>query len=419
MSPRYGLFLLSTTALAACCWAAVPPPPSSVDVFTPGMTSTDGTTYACIRIPAIVLDRNSGTLLAFAECRHRVGDGCVPRGAKTGPGVDLCARVSKDAGQTWGPLRTLATNAGQPTATFDVVRNRTVLEFNQKSGSGCVAGTSCCPAFQIVSSDGGQTWSSRREVVPVHAVAWPARVGPGRGIQLRADNPHSPGRLLNIGWHSAANGSRAASFDAVYFSDDGAATWRQPTQPRQLNTPCDEAQLAELPNGDILAVMRPSVRRFSSCPRCRQLSLSTDGGRTWGWDGVVGAVHPEPALNGAVCMAGVLSDETAVYASYPNSSTGSRSAGAIRVSTDNAKSWHDHVAFGGDAVLFAYSCLTEMPGERGHDELGILWETGADDCVGPSCKTVFSVVPKVAGQRKGASTRSTTSIKPRAYAGDR
>ena len=50
-------------------------------------------------------------------------------------------------------------------------------------------------------------WSNATAVEPTpSAVAWPARVGPGRGIQLRKDNPHSPVRALALqsGVHPAA-----------------------------------------------------------------------------------------------------------------------------------------------------------------------------------------------------------------------
>eukprot|EP01043_Picozoa_sp_COSAG02_P020266 COSAG02_NODE_996_length_15338_cov_3.867577_10_plen_288_part_00 len=276
-------------------------------------------------------------------------------------------------------------------------KKATLLEFNQKSGKGCLAGKggSCCPVWQMLSSDGGLSWSNRTSVVPTGVVAWPARVGPGIGIQLRPNNPHKPGRLLNIGWHFA-NGSYAYSFDSIYFSDDGAKSWQQPKQTRQLNTPCDEAQMVELPDGSVLAMMRPTITSFKDCPTCRQLSISTDGGDTWGWGGVQGAVHPEPQLNGAICMGSIFGDADATYASFPNSSDVSnggkvgRKNGVIRVSRDNAKTWSDLIGFGTETE-FAYSCLTDV---KNHSRLGILYETGVANCVGPSCRTVFATLPR-------------------------
>jgi hypothetical protein len=188
------------------------PTPNSVDVFVPGMKDTAGEEYECIRIPSIVFDANHSTLVAFAECRHNIGDGCIPAGAKTKPGgTNLCSRVSTDGGASWGALVTLAKNAGQPTATYDRIRQRIVLEFNSKSDPKCL-GAGCCPNFQLVSSDGGASWSPKVSVSL--GVTQQARAGPGVGIQLSSTNPHAPGRLVNIGYHY--NHSESTSYDTIW-----------------------------------------------------------------------------------------------------------------------------------------------------------------------------------------------------------
>ena len=38
---------------------------------------------------------------------------------------------------------------------------------------------------------------------------------------------------------------------------------------------------------------------------------------------------------------------------------------------------------------YAYSCLTHVASE---DQVGLLWETAAKDCAGPSCQLVFSKI---------------------------
>ena len=101
---------------------------------------------------------------------------------------------------------------------MSLLRPQTLLEFNSKSGPGCLGG-SCCPVYQMSTTNGGLSWTKQTAVLPATQVAWPARVGPGRGIQLRSANPHKPGRLINIGWHYA-NKSEAKSFDSIYFSDN-------------------------------------------------------------------------------------------------------------------------------------------------------------------------------------------------------
>ena len=53
---------------------------------------------------------------------------------------------------------------------------------------------------------------------------------------------------------------------------------------------------------------------------------------------MLGAVHAEPQLDGAICMGSVLGDSTTTWASFPNSTAG-RQDGVIRVSADNGRSW--------------------------------------------------------------------------------
>ena len=338
-----------------------------------------------------------------------VGDQCYPDGIVSKPGgTDIVSRTSSDQGQTWGPLKTLAPLAGHPTATWDRTSSRTILEFNVfektacTSRPNCTAYTAggkifprgCCPNYQITTSDGGATWDSEwTSVEPARQVAWPVRVGSGVGLQLRPTNPYRPGRIINIGWHyrqpPQTPPTLLTSFDAIFFSDDGGATWGQPAQPLQLGAPCNEAQVAELPNGSILAMMRPGAPP-TGCSTCRVLSLSTDGGDTWGWGGTVGGVHAEPQLAGIPTMASIYSDGVGTYASFPNHPS-NRVNGTIKVSMDNAKTWVDLAAFGGMARTFGYSCLTAMEDRR---TLGLLWETNMTGCRGESCRTVFSVVSK-------------------------
>ena len=54
-------------------------------------------------------------------------------------------------------------------------------------------------------------------------------------------------------------------------------------------------------------------------------------------------------------------------------------------SDDGGKSWvRSWLVTPGD---YAYSCLTHVAQE---DQVGLLWETSAQDCSGPSCQLVFS-----------------------------
>ncbi len=78
-----------------------------VDVFTVWEGG-----YPCIRIPSIT-QTPSGTLVAFAECRGWIGDGCDPQGIAKDEKIALmkntndrwvCSKRSTDGGQTWSDL---------------------------------------------------------------------------------------------------------------------------------------------------------------------------------------------------------------------------------------------------------------------------------------------------------------------------
>jgi hypothetical protein len=80
--PLLGLSLFAGAALAI---NPIPEPPVprpssgwfSSNVFWRGQQATSGDVYPCIRIPSL-MQAGSGVLLAFAECRMRIDDGCFP-----------------------------------------------------------------------------------------------------------------------------------------------------------------------------------------------------------------------------------------------------------------------------------------------------------------------------------------------------
>jgi len=196
-------------------------------------------------------------MIAFAECREWIGDGCNPSGIKAvGSGVDICMKTSDDNGDTWGQLKVIATDGNQPTAVFDSVQERVILQFNSHSTK---------HNMQTFSNDLGSTWSPPTTIDGSFGNATGTSVGPGRGLQLSPDNKKAPNRLLFIGHHGAYQE------DYVWYSDDGSSY----TASSQSLPKMDEAQLVELPNGDVMANMRNSHAN-PNCS-CRAISVSTDG----------------------------------------------------------------------------------------------------------------------------------------------
>ncbi|MGW6904746.1 exo-alpha-sialidase [Streptomyces sp. NPDC054940] len=189
--------------------------------------SQDPGGYACFRIPAVV-QTTQGTLLAFAEGRHRsCGDA---------EDIDIVLKRSTDGGRTWGPLQVVSDGAGDthgnPAPVVDRTTGRILLPqtHNPASADGGSCDVPCerSPHLQY-SDDDGRTWSRPRDlsaqIRPPNWNSWYA-TGPVHGIQL-AHGSH-PGRLVFGVNTETWNGSRVtANHAALIVSDDGGTTWRR------------------------------------------------------------------------------------------------------------------------------------------------------------------------------------------------
>lgn len=374
-------------------------------VFQNGETDiVTNTTYPCIRIPAITR-LAEGTLVAFAECRHWVGDGCEPVGVAA-PRLefadwrDACMKSSTDGGKTWGPLRTIANCSTQPSpvvvpppAGQQGKPGRLILQ-----GNNCGASQTAPNAnTQMYSDDGGATWSDRVRLLPqIGADVDGSFTGPGIGIRLSDSHPVAPGRLLFIGHRGAY------VHDFVWYSDDGGSTYRV------ANTSyfdgMDEAQLVEVPAaladslgypaGTVLANMRNN--HLNKTCDCRAVAFSTDGGASFS------PVTYDAALISPVCQATIVSGPAppssgssgdALYFANP-ASTSAREAGTVRMSTTAGASWSSDLLIA--SAGYAYSCL--LPPASSSDPLGLLWETQGNSatCIGPSCRVMMSLIPLTA-----------------------
>eukprot|EP01052_Picozoa_sp_SAG31_P024716 SAG31_NODE_2121_length_6404_cov_17.936875_5_plen_194_part_00 len=134
--------------------------------------------WPCTRIPSIIL-AGSDALLAFAECRDRTGDGCVPAEPirATRPKC-VCMKRSATNGSTWdaAPRCVAPPGSNQPLAVHHRASGTTVLHFNLNA-----------TVHQITSSDSGQTWSRPRSLAAaLTPLCASANAGPGRGVQVRS-----------------------------------------------------------------------------------------------------------------------------------------------------------------------------------------------------------------------------------------
>nr|QGJ83574.1 sialidase [Opalinidae sp.] len=322
--------------------------------------------YPCIRIPAIIRT-HTGKLLAFAECRKFIGDGCTPTDGKEYPKQEgatldgrICLKSSTDDGYTWSNLSFPAgteLKMDDPEPVYDFETNTVVLMFK------------CDDKLTMIrSKDEGVTWSERVDhsaAVSPYGQVYP---GPASGIQKTLE-PHK-GRLLWIGHYGAYDK------DILWYSDDHGETIKmsQPPLPG-----VDEAQLVELHNGTVLANMR-TPRKFGNY---RAGSISVDGGNTYTLP------YPEPKLIEPVCQASIIRDTqtNAFFFSNPHHIT-QRVNMTIQRSDNNCETWSKkYTLHPGKAG--AYSGLTSVstPGA-----IGLLWESEYEKCTGTCCVIYFSLV---------------------------
>jgi sialidase-1 len=325
------------------------------------VSGTEG--YHTYRIPSLVVTMK-GTLLAFCEGRkHGRGD--------TGD-IDLIVRRSTDHGASWGPQQIVwddgPNTCGNPCPVVDrdtgvvwlllthnVGADREPEIIEQKS-----QGTRT--VWVSHSGDDGLTWSKPEEITATTKRpdwTWYA-TGPGAGIQMQ----YGPfqGRLLVPCDHIEAKTKRYYSH--VIYSDDHGRTWRLGgrTPQDQVN----ECEVAELPGGRLLL----NMRNYDRSQRTRRVSLSDDGGATWG------PVAADPTLIEPICQASLRryawpgdGRQSILLFSNPASQT-KREKMTVRLSRDEGKSWP--IAKMLHAGPSAYSCLAVLA----NGTIGCLYEAG-------------------------------------------
>ena len=203
-------------------------------------------------------------------------------------------------------------------AVYDAVKRQVVLQFACGANSlDDQAGRSdAAPprVLQVVSSDFGATFSEPTDVTSIFASRVP-NPGPGVALQLRANNPHAPGRLIFGGWlpwQGAQPGFPLGkpTGDQIYFSDDNGLTYSLANASALGRSDVGgEIQFTELSNGDVLALLRNEVpwpcfgcplgSNCTTCPaachglltkgehkgqplgKCKAVSRSRDAGLSW------------------------------------------------------------------------------------------------------------------------------------------
>ena len=315
--------------------------------------------YSCFRIPAMVTT-TKGTVLAFAEARK---NNCGDAGD-----IDLVVKRSIDNGKTWSPLQLIwsdSTNTcGNPAPVVDKTTGDIILLSTWNLGTDHEKAITNQTAddtrrvFVLSSSDDGNTWTAPREITKsVKPADWTwYATGPGSGIQI--EKGAYKNRLVVACDHSVAGVK--GSFSHSIYSDDDGRTW---VLGSSTQVGVNECTVAEISKGKLMLNMRNS-----GPPRCRQVSISKDGGQSWS------ALHPDTSLIEPVCQGSLISynfrgRKRCLVFSNPASKTSRRNM-TVRISYNNGKTWPlQKVFYPGPS---AYSNVTILP----NGKIACLYEAG-------------------------------------------
>lgn len=414
---------VDTTAAAAAAAAAQPPTPAVVQFTTTVFTHNDpgGLNQTCgglkpgvfeqpncYRIPMLARASAGGAnVLAFAEARYWIGDGCVPA-KQTGTHCDNTAVVykrSSDGGRSFGPMQSLGKNLSR-TGPGDfavlsacgatgpcVIRVQFCFDTNNSQSLSEVSQDYCevsptGAVHEVVSHDGGDTWEPPRDILLVHPnLTRGSGVQTMSGVQLLSAARGRKGRLLWCG-HKAHPGGTYVGDAWVWASDDDGRTYFVKAWLPFLS----ECTLAESSTGVI--ILNSRNEKPGAKERVRLVVTSSDGGDTWS-NVTRDSRFPTPG-----CQASLLGLplQKKLYFSNPASNL-TRTRLTVRRSEDDAVTFPASVLVNDGES--GYSSLGVIqrggraqewgPGEPGAvQQIGILYETGDEGCKGASCKIVLA-----------------------------
>ncbi|MGC4015227.1 MAG: sialidase family protein [Luteolibacter sp.] len=301
---------------------------STTDLYTGSGHSPDHT----YRIPTLAVSKK-GTLLAFAEQRKN-------NGSDTGD-IDTVVKRSEDHGKTWSAATTVLDSGndtiGNACPIVDPATGRitVVATWNRLPEKRVQPGfgEDSRRVFVTHSDDDGLTWSDSREItreVKQPTWSWFA-TGPCAGIML-GHGPHRGRYIVGVN-HLETAGEQKGYFAHVIYSDDAGITWKSSN--RFVGRDTNECEAVELADGSLLL----NARNHGSAIRDRALTVSRDGGETWG------ETRRDPLLPEPQCMGSTIrhslphGDQPGLILFCNPASRSSRSDLVLRGSRDEGVTW--------------------------------------------------------------------------------
>lgn len=327
---------------------------------------------AAFRIPGLVTTAR-GSLLAVYDVRYNSSKDLQEH-------IDIGLSRSVDGGRTWqrmrlplsfgqqGGLPEAQNGAGDPAILYDPTTHRAWVVAawchgmgNRMAWHSSMSGMEPHTTGQLVmaySDDDGKSWSEPINVTrQVKRPEWNFLLqGPGRGIAMKNGTIVFAAQYID---------AERMPHSCLIYSDDHGRSWHLHEGARPNTT---EAQVAELPSGDLMLNMRDN--RGGS----RAVAVTADMGRTW-------TEHPSSrkALREPVCMASLISvaaednvsGRDILLFSNPDNDSARRDM-TVKISFDGGLTWPEEnkvLLDAGDG--WGYSCLTMIDRQT----VGILYES--------------------------------------------
>ena len=378
-------------------------------VFEHSTTAPDGQFFPCIRVLSAVWlptenPSSTGVVLAFAECRRWVGDGCEPAGLPHPPPTVqvetnrfVCMRRSTDGGRSFGLLQPNITKMRSGNAAAVTAGSKVLLFFDAIDEA---------RPMVMESSDRGLTFWPARPVLPTMTPGFPNICGPGTGAVMLPSGAPGGGPRITLALYAsfaAPRGEPKRRFEmAIVYSDDMAQTFHVgQTAIPYLAAP----QLAALPGMGPRAVMlyaRCADDAYhnhgaysSPCNlEYRGVALSTNGGEAFAptiWS---------TSLQDSNCQGSAVSSGTSLLVSGDDSRTT-----RMNMTVKTSRNTTVFPPMFEEAQLISRRRFAETCKENstwtcgtgystlfaaGRSRVGLLWESGVSDCVGASCSILLS-----------------------------